>query len=648
MGFLEEHIARYGIWRRDLCESVQRYGRWLADAELSDAAMQSRIDRIGERLARDRISIAFVAEFSRGKSELINAIFFADHGQRILPSSAGRTTMCPTELLYDRSRPSSIRLLPIETRLRDLSVSELRQHDSEWRELPIDQADPVGLAHALASVRETIEVDVAQATLLGMFDADDAASPVRPDQQGRVEVPRWRHAIVNYPHPLLELGLVIIDTPGLNAIGAEPELTLKLIPGADAVLFVLAADAGVTRTDIDVWRAHISASHKSGRFVVLNKIDGLWDGLKDEVQVQLEIASQVSSVAYTLDLPNDRIYPVSAQKALVARINRDQLLLKRSRISDLEYALGRELVPAAARDRPRARRPRVRRLAWAGVRCAGRSAAPPGRAAVRAWRAARQEPRRDGSRGCADPSRTRGIRPQPAPAAGSAGGSVATLAGAAPDGRRRVAQGSRAPGARSDEGQQLLDRAARRHERAARGGARRLRPDHAAGRRDRDADECDVPQLQRRARPVAGQSRPVFDAPLLRRTRPHRAAAAAPVRRDHAGDHLPVGADAALLRVGGGTPARGAGGCGPRNPGVAENRDVADRNAGARAPDQLKQRLDSVRRILDANESLESRIAEIERQRAEVEQRIALAEEFALQARRLLGEGETIAEVAAV
>jgi hypothetical protein len=39
-------------------------------------------------------------------------------------------------------------------------------------------------------------------------------------------VPAWRHAVINYPHPLLKRGLVVIDTPGLNAIGAEPELTL--------------------------------------------------------------------------------------------------------------------------------------------------------------------------------------------------------------------------------------------------------------------------------------------------------------------------------------------------------------------------------------------------------------------------------------
>jgi hypothetical protein len=54
-----------------------------------------------------------------------------------------------------------------------------------------------------------------------------------------VEVPLWRHAIINLPHPLLKQGLVILDTPGLNAVGAEPELTVNLIPQAHAVVFIL-------------------------------------------------------------------------------------------------------------------------------------------------------------------------------------------------------------------------------------------------------------------------------------------------------------------------------------------------------------------------------------------------------------------------
>jgi hypothetical protein len=46
-------------------------------------------------------------------------------------------------------------------------------------------------------------------------------------------------------------------------------------------------------------------------------------------------------------LPEDQIFPVSAQKALVAKINDDQPnLLKRSRLSELEFALSEELIPA--------------------------------------------------------------------------------------------------------------------------------------------------------------------------------------------------------------------------------------------------------------------------------------------------------------
>ena len=98
--------------RSGVVSALERYRAWMGAAELSDAASEQRFSRLQARLADDKLSIAFVAEFSRGKSELINAIFFADYGQRILPSSAGRTTMCPTELLYDETLPPSIRVNP--------------------------------------------------------------------------------------------------------------------------------------------------------------------------------------------------------------------------------------------------------------------------------------------------------------------------------------------------------------------------------------------------------------------------------------------------------------------------------------------------------------------------------------------------------
>ncbi len=341
---LHGRLHDYGVWRTELTSAIARHGQWLSDSDLSDPQLQARIARMLDRLRDDRMTVAFVAEFSRGKSELINALFFADYGQRVLPSSAGRTTMCPTELLHDPAQPPGIRLLPIETRLDDAPVSALRGDPFAWQHVSFDPADVESLKRAFQSVRQTKRVPIEQAILMGLYDETDAASP-HAAGDGVVEVSCWRHAIANVPHPLLDSGLVIVDTPGLNAVGAEPELTFDLIPDAHAVLFVLAADAGVTRTDIDVWRERINPAHRSGRFVVLNKIDGLWDPLRPDDEVTSEIDEQVATVARTLLIPPQRVYPVSAQKGLVARVTADAALLARSRLPELERALSLEIVP---------------------------------------------------------------------------------------------------------------------------------------------------------------------------------------------------------------------------------------------------------------------------------------------------------------
>src|ERR1035437_2805297 len=96
---LAQQFAAYSEWRNQLSASLEAFRGWLSENELSDAQTDLRLGQLLEKLREDRLHVAFVAEFSRGKSELINAIFFADYGSRMLPSTAGRTTMCPTELM---------------------------------------------------------------------------------------------------------------------------------------------------------------------------------------------------------------------------------------------------------------------------------------------------------------------------------------------------------------------------------------------------------------------------------------------------------------------------------------------------------------------------------------------------------------------
>jgi len=345
---LAQQFAAYAAWRSQLGDGLGRLRDWLAEHELNDARTDLRLAQLLERLREDRLHVAFVAEFSRGKSELINAIFFAEYGNRMLPSSAGRTTMCPTELMFDPSKPPGIDLLPIETRATNTSVSEYRRFPEEWKTVALDVSSAEAMQETLRHVSEVIRVDRETAENLGFEIDDESLGAYHVDDEGKVEIPHWRHAIINFPHPLLKQGLVILDTPGLNAIGTEPELTLSLLPSAHAILFILAADTGVTQSDLAIWREHIDAPGglKKGRLVVLNKIDGQWDELKSTAEIDREIARQVDSCATILDLPAAQVFPVSAQKGLVAKINADEALLARSRMPTLERALSEELIPA--------------------------------------------------------------------------------------------------------------------------------------------------------------------------------------------------------------------------------------------------------------------------------------------------------------
>jgi hypothetical protein len=347
MSQLATSFQKMGAARDALAGAVGALRGWLAMRELLEPDAERRLELALDRLSSDRLVVACVAEFSRGKSELINAIFFSEYGRRILPSAAGRTTMCPTELMYDESLPPCIRALPIETRARLGGHRHQSRSAVEWRVFPVDTSSPQGMLEAFRLVAETVRVHADEARLYGLYDPSDPDASAAVDPEGMIEISRWRHAVINFPHPLLRDGLVIVDTPGLNAIGTEPELTLSLVPSAHAVLFVLAADTGVTRSDLSVWRHIVGEGAREGsHLAVLNKIDGLWDPLRTQAEVDSEVDRQVATVAETLRLPPARVFPVSAQKGLVAKVTRDEDLLRQSRLPALEAALVDLLEPA--------------------------------------------------------------------------------------------------------------------------------------------------------------------------------------------------------------------------------------------------------------------------------------------------------------
>ncbi|MCU7798085.1 MAG: dynamin family protein, partial [Candidatus Thiodiazotropha sp. (ex Myrtea spinifera)] len=324
----QEQLQAYEQWKMDVINTIEEYGPWLEENDMSSGDTQQRIEHTLEALRSDKLTIAFVAEFSRGKTELINGIFFADFGRRLLPSDAGRTTMCPTEIFYDDKRDEAyVRLLPIETRLQDISLTKLRKDTKQWVHYPLETDSVEQMQAALSEVIQTKSVTLEEAKHLGLYSPDLHPHQAQPPEM--IEIPKWRHALISFPHHLLKKGLTILDTPGLNALGTEPELTLNMLPAAQAVLFVLGADTGVTRSDMEIWQHHIKgfqSGRQRGLMVVLNKIDTLWDDLRETEDVHDAIYNQQTSTAGLLGIESRSVFPVSAQKGLLAKIKTDDQL----------------------------------------------------------------------------------------------------------------------------------------------------------------------------------------------------------------------------------------------------------------------------------------------------------------------------------
>jgi hypothetical protein len=343
---IQQRLYSYRQWKARVSRAVLELENWLeAEGQATDET-HDRIRHTLQALQHDRLTVAFVAELSRGKTELINAIFFADYRRRLLPSAAGRTTMCPTELMWDDERNEAyVRLLPIESRARDIPMAQIKADPKQWVHYPLHVQDPDQMSTTLNEILQTKRVSMGEAARLGL-------SPLATAREERVagagvDIPKWRHAIISFPHPLLKHGLVILDTPGLNALGSEPELTLNMLPAAQAILFVLAADTGVTRSDLEMWQYHLKgfqSGRQRGITVVLNKVDVLWDELREAKVNEAEVERQRADTSVTLGINENLVFPVSAQKGLLAKIRNDEILLEKTGLPALERHLSTRML----------------------------------------------------------------------------------------------------------------------------------------------------------------------------------------------------------------------------------------------------------------------------------------------------------------
>lgn len=220
------------------------------------ARQKEFLAEIEERLNSDKLYVAVVGEFKRGKSTLINAFL----GEPVLPTGVLSLTNIMTLIEYGPA-PS------LEVTFRDRPPLEA----------PVDR--------------------------LGEFVSEAG----NPENRKKVRFVRLR-----FPSAFLEKGVVLIDTPGFESLHeTQTEEARLALPRIDIGLFLLSADSPLSAKEMALLDE--LAGHVFHCLVLLNKTDFLTE---PECRAMVEYIR--NRIAERHPEMADAVFPVSAKESLLA------------------------------------------------------------------------------------------------------------------------------------------------------------------------------------------------------------------------------------------------------------------------------------------------------------------------------------------
>ncbi|MCP4255367.1 MAG: hypothetical protein GY775_18580 [Candidatus Scalindua sp.] len=236
-----------------------------------------RLLAVREQLISNHFNLVVLGQFKRGKTTLINSLV----GNAILPSSVVPLTSIVTILKFG----SKIRCT-------------IFMNDGTEQDVPIEEIH------------------------------DYVTESGNPENRRGVKC-----ACIEYPIPLLEEGMQLVDTPGIGSTFLHnTETTYEFLDHLDAAVFLMSADVPISQVEKELLEAIKNSTQKI--FFVLNKVDNL---IPKEIT---EMSTYNMNVLEEMGFTVQEIWPISARKALEAKMTDDKNLLLHSGLSDLENAIG--------------------------------------------------------------------------------------------------------------------------------------------------------------------------------------------------------------------------------------------------------------------------------------------------------------------
>jgi len=260
-------------------DSEENSGKLSLERDIEDIKLASKNLREGV------FRLLVLGDMKRGKSTFLNALI----GERLLPSDVNPCTAVLTILRYGAEKTVTVHF-------NDGKSPQKLDFDSFKHKYTIDPAEAKRL--------------------------EEEKKPAFPDVS---------HAVVEYPLPLLEKGIEIIDSPGLNDTEARNELSLGYVNNCHAILFVMRASQPCTLGERRYLENYIKDRGLSVFFLV-----NAWDQVKEalidpddeeelrEAEVRLHKVFKANLAEYCVvdghDIYDERVFAISSIQALRKRL----------------------------------------------------------------------------------------------------------------------------------------------------------------------------------------------------------------------------------------------------------------------------------------------------------------------------------------
>ena len=274
--------ANHGSNAQALLFTLSRAKELLGELGGEFAPEQNCIEELESRLGSARFHLAVLGQFKRGKSTLLNALL----GEEILPSAVIPVTSVPTFLSWGPER--LVKVIFLDGHTEDNSSENVQDAAAFLAKYVTETGNPKN------------RLGVAQVEVI-------------------------------HPSPLLQKGVVLIDTPGIGStFQHNTEATLNFLPQCDGALFLISADPPITQVEIEFLKAVQSKVVRT--LFIMNKVDYLREG---ERQSAIEFFQSVLREQFGLD-GHEPVFPVSARQGLEAKLKGNASLWVDSGMSSIE------------------------------------------------------------------------------------------------------------------------------------------------------------------------------------------------------------------------------------------------------------------------------------------------------------------------